>query len=467
MQTEVGDGRGAVQGDRPRHGLIKERPRDVPVVAKADLVVVGGGPAGIAAAVSGARNGLSTVLIERYPYLGGLASGGMVLVLDDMCNGAEISVRGLCGELIDRMTAMGLCVAPPEEERGSAPAMLRKWTRWGLHDFYARTKPHPICYAAAFDPDGFKRAANDMVLEAGVNLRLHSWFSSAIVEDGRIAGVVVETKAGRQAVMGTVVVDASGDLDVAVAAGADHAHDAYITTTVFRLGGVDVDEAERFEHEQPEAFRKIDREARRLIGGSWDQWWLKTPLPGIVWCNCPHMVGLDGVSVEDLTRADALGRERIATLLGYVRQNLPGFETAFVVDVAPQLGVRQSRLLKGAYVVTKDDVSSRRHFHDSVARGRDYYYPYRSLLPNGVPQLLVAGRHYSATPAAQRTTREIPPCMAMGEAAGVAAALAIDAGIPLDAIDVRALQRRLRAQGADPGDVPAANATVSTPEAVS
>ena len=124
------------------------------------------------------------------------------------------------------------------------------------------------------------------------------------------------------------------------------------------------------------------------------------------------------------------------------------------------MGVRQTRLLQGEYVVTKDDVVSRRHFPDSVARGRDYYTPYRALLPTTVDQLLVAGRHYSATPDAQRISREIPPCMAMGQAAGIAAGLAVDAGVTVRELDVRAVQRGMRDQGADPGDVPAANATV-------
>jgi hypothetical protein len=433
----------------------------VPVVRRADLVVVGGGPAGIAAAVAGARNGLSVTLIERYAYLGGLASGGMVLVLDDMCNGAEISVRGLCGEMVERMERLGLCVVPPESERRSDEALWRKWSRWGVFDFHSHVKPQPICYAAAFDPDGFKRISNAMVGEAKVDLRLHSWFSRTIVENGGATGVVCETKSGRQAIMGTVVVDASGDLDVAASAGAPFTHGSYIVTTVFRLGGVDVEAAERFEYEQPAAFHAIDREAKKIMGGSWDKWWLKTPLPGIVWCNCPHMTGLDGLKVEDLTRADFQGRERIAALVDFVRDKLPGFERTFVVDVAPQIGVRQTRLLDGAYVMTKDDVMQRRYFSDSVARGRDYYYPYRTMLPRGVSQLLVAGRHYSATSSAQRNSREIPPCMAMGEAAGVAAALALEAGVPVEHVDVAKLQARLRAQGADPGDQPAANALLA------
>jgi hypothetical protein len=257
------------------------------------------------------------------------------------------------------------------------------------------------------------------------------------------------------------VVDATGDLDVAASAGAPFVADHYIVTTVFRLGNVDTSEAERFEFEEPDAFAKVDREAKRVIGGSWDKWWLKTPLDGIVWCNCPHMTGYDGLKIADLTRADAEGRKRIAALVAFAREKLPGFRNCVVVDVAPQLGIRQTRLLEGAYVVTKEDVTQRRHFADAIARGRDYYTPYRALLPRGVDQLLVAGRHYSATPQAQRISREIPPCMAMGEAAGLAAALALDAGTTVAKIDVRQLQARLRAQGADPGDVPAANATTA------
>jgi hypothetical protein len=432
----------------------------VPVVAQSDLVVVGGGPAGTAAALAGARNGLSVTLLERYPYLGGLASGGMVLVLDDMANGAEIAVRGICSDLIGRMEKMGLAVTPPEADRRSDSAMWRKWSRWGVFDFTSQQQPQPIVYASAFDPDGFKRASNDMVEEAKtISLRLHSWFSRAIVEGGAIKGVVVETKEGRQAILGKIVVDATGDLDVAASAGAPHIKGNYIVTTVFRLGNVDIAEAERFEYEEPEAFKALDRDAKRIIGGSWDKWWLKTPLAGVVWCNCPHMANYDGLKVEDQTRADFEGRKRIAKLVEFLRARMPGFRDCFVVDVAPQLGIRQTRLLEGRYVVTKEDVHERRHFADSVARGRDYYTPYRSLLPQKVQGLIVAGRHYSATSSAQRMSREIPPCMAMGEAAGEAAALALEGGVTLDRIDVGMLQRRLRARGADPGDRPAANAT--------
>lgn len=440
---------------------VREAARDVPVVAQSDVVVVGGGAAGVGAAVSAARNGASVTVLERYPHLGGMASGGMVLVLDDMTNGQEITVTGIMSEYVERMERIGCAVYPPEEDRRTSEEMWRKWSRWGVHDFHQPGHPQPIIYAVAFDPDGWKRVSDDLMLENKINLRLHSWFSEAIVEDGRIKGVICETKKGRQAILGDVVIDASGDLDVAAKAGADFLDGRYIVTTVFRLADVDTDKAEAFQYDEPEAYKALDRQARRLIGGSWEMWWLKTPRPGIVWCNCPHMTGYDGISVEDLTAAEFEGRERIRKMHAFVAENMPGFEKSYVLDTSEQIGVRQTRLLRGDYVVTKDDVVSRRHFPDTVCRGRDYYTPYRALLPRGVDQLLVAGRHYSAEPDAQKMSREIPPCMAQGEATGVAAALALNAGTTVRTVDPAAIQKQMRKQGADPGDVPSANADVA------
>ena len=432
---------------------------EAPVTARSDVVVVGGGPAGLAAAVSAARQGASVTLLERYAYLGGLAAGGMVLVLDDFSDGpAEITVRGIAQEMVERLHARGLAVYPPPDDRVLNDEMWRRWSRWGLFDLYAKGPRKSIVYAVAFDPDGWKRVSNDLVEEAGVDVRLHSWYSAPVMDGDTVRGVICETKTGPQAVLGDIVIDASGDADVAAGAGAPYVEGSYMVTTVFRLGGVDTDTAERFEHAQPADCHAVNREARRILGGSWAMWWLKTPLPSVVWCNCPHMNGYDGLRVEDLTAADREGRKRIAGLVEYVREHYPGFEDAVVIDVAPQIGVRQSRLIAGEYVVTKDDVMNRVHFTDSVARGRGYYTPYRALLPQRVEQLLVAGRHYSVTPDAQKLSREIPPCMAMGEAAGTAAVEALDSGVTVRKADVAAVQRRLRRQGADPGDVPSPRA---------
>src|ERR1019366_6074093 len=157
-----------------------------------------GGSAGVAAAVSAARNGASVTLVERYGCLGGMASGGMGLVLDDMTNGREITVRGLCSEYIDRLDHLGLAVYPGPDEWGDDPTSIRRWTRWGASDFHFAGMPKPICYSVAFDPDGWKRVSLELVREAGVQLRLHSWSSEVVMDARRIRGVRCVTKAGLQ-----------------------------------------------------------------------------------------------------------------------------------------------------------------------------------------------------------------------------------------------------------------------------
>ncbi|WP_166997199.1 FAD-dependent oxidoreductase [Paramicrobacterium fandaimingii] len=437
-----------------------------PIASRSNVLVVGGGPAGVAAAVTAARSGASVTLLERYPSLGGLASGGMVLVLDDMINGQEITVTGVVSEYIERLQKLDLAIVPPAEDRKASRELWNKWGRFGTFDFHTHVNPKPICYAAAFDPDGWKRVSNDLVRESGVNLLLHSWFSRPIVDDGVMKGVIAETKAGPQAHMADVVIDTTGDIDVASRAGADFIHGSYITTLVFRLAGVDTKRAEEFEQADPKGARAINRKVKRILGGAWELWWLKTPLPGVVWCNAPHMSGYDGADPASLTEAEFAARERIAEAVEYVREFLPGFENSFVIDTAPQMGVRQTRLLQGEYVMTKDDVTQRRHFRDTVARGRDYYYPYRSLLPTNVDQLLVAGRHYSATSDAQKSSREIPPCMAMGQAVASAATLAIEQNTLVRNVDPKEIQQRMRKHNADPGDIPSENATIDEEETV-
>jgi glycine/D-amino acid oxidase-like deaminating enzyme len=428
---------------------VREPARDVPVVAEADVVVVGGGPAGIAAAVAAARNGASALILERYGYLGGLASGGMVLLLDDMCDQGGRSVGGIGHEIVERMVAAGGCVVPPLDECfQQSEDLWWKWARWGFEDFYARVQPHPTTYGASFDPETWKEISHEMALEAGVTLRLHSWFSKTIVEDGRLRAVILETKDGRQAVEGRVFVDATGDGDVYADAGAPHIKGAYMMTLVHRLADVDTERAQRFERENPQEARRLNQQVKHIFGGSWDLWWLRTPRDGVIWCNTPHFHGLDGLKVEDLTHLEIDARRRFVKAAAWLREHFPGFERAYILDAAPQAGVRQTRLLLGEYVVTREDIAERRLFPDVIGRGRDYYMPYRSLLPVNVEGLLVAGRHYSATPEAQKISREIPPCMVMGEAAGTAAAMAAQAGVEPRRVDVRALQERLTAQGA-------------------
>ena len=440
---------------------IEEAPGQARIVARSDVVVVGGGPSGLAAAIAARREGCSVTLIERYPYLGGLASGGMVLVLDDMHNGDEVTVQGICMEMIERMASVGAAVYPPPEDRRQGWDVYDKWARWGAFDFRSHLKPAPIVMAAAFDPDGWKRISNEMLAEAGVDVRLHSWFSRAIVRDGRIRGVICETKAGREAMLGGVVIDTTGDLDVAAAAGAKFKEGRYIVSTVFRLGGVDTDEAERFREagagglraDRPPGearHRRIvellvaeDAAARRRLVQLPAHDGLRRPEGG-----GPHAGRLRGPQAHLCASSISCGR------------TFPASRTPSSSTSRRSSACARRRLLRGEYVVTKEDVLERVHFPDTVARGRDYYTPYGAMLPKEVDGLLVAGRHYSATELAQKQSREIPPCMSMGQSAGVAAALALAGDIPVRRVDPRAICARVRAQGGDPGDIPSANAKV-------
>ena len=434
---------------------IIEPQRETPVVAETDVLVVGGGPAGLCAAIAAARNGARVILTERYPHLGGLASGGQVLVFDDMADTERHlkTVAGISDEIVERLDALGGAVyAPPEDQYTVSEETWARWGRWGLQDNYARTRPKTITYAVAFDPEALKFISLQMVDEAGIHLRLHSTFVDAIVEDGQVRGGIFQTKSGRQAILAKVVVDASGDGDVFASAGAPFELGSYIMTVVHRFANVDVEAAIAWEQAHPDEAAAVHRQAKAIYGGSWDYWWLRTPIDGVVWCNCPHIPDLNGLSVEDQTYVEYEARKRIFKAMEFARQNLPGFERARLVDTAPQLGTRQTRLLRGEYILTKQDVLGRQWFADRIGMGRDYYYPYRVMLPLGVENLIIAGRHFSATSEAQRMSREIPPMFVMGQAAGVAAALSVREGVPLRRLDVGQLQETLRQQGAYLGD---------------
>jgi glycine/D-amino acid oxidase-like deaminating enzyme len=428
---------------------IHEPARETPVLREAEVAVIGGGVAGLGAALAAARMGCDVVLVERYGHLGGQATGGLVLLWDDMDDGEMTTVGGLPVEILERLKATGGATIPPREDihrvdRGRWWA----WWPWGFIDWQAGgLPPWPVMFSASVDAEALKSLAARMVYEAGVELWLHRWVVGAVTDGGRVACVLLESKAGRGALRAQVTVDATGDGDVFAAAGAEYIRGELPLTLVHRLGGVDVEAALRFEQEEVEEHDALNVEAMALLGTTYDRWWLRTAQPGVVWCNCPTFGPDDGLDPDVLTRVEIEGRERIAEALEFLRAEMPGFAGAYLLETAPQVGVRQTRLLRGVTVVTRDDWVTGRRFEDSVGRSRRLHIPYGALVPRVVDGLLVAGRCYSATPEAQAVTREIAPCMVMGQAAGVAAALAVEGGVAPREVGIGRLQDELRGQG--------------------
>ncbi len=414
--------------------VVREPARTVPVIAEPDVLVAGGGAAGLAAAVAAARAGAQTMLVERYGYLGGLATGGLIILLLTLDDGAGTQVvAGLCQELVERLDRRGAAVYPrPQDWNSPDEKLVEHARRWGL---VWGSGPHRVRYSVAFDPEAFKLAADDMVTEAGVHLRFHTWVAGTLVEDGRITAVLVESKAGRQAIRPRMVVDATGDGDLFAAAGESYERETVHPWLWFRMANV-----QRLE-EAPGLGRLFFRtlgDGRVLVtwGGE-----------GRVERR------IDPTSPEDLTWAEVACRREAARAAGRLRASVPGFERAYVTDVATQLGITESRRLQGRYVLAREDLN--RRFPDAVARtghwtkyGATYDIPYRSLLPQRLRNLIVAGRCISVDHRVHHATKEIPACMATGEAAGTAAALAVRSGRELPDLDVAALRDALRAAGA-------------------
>ena len=442
--------------------------------SESDVLVVGGGPAGIGAAVAAARAGARTVLVERYGSLGGNLTAGLVgpCMTSFSLDGRTQLIRGVFDEFVRRMEAMGQALHP---SRTSAADAYAGFIEYG-HD-----KVTP------FEPEAAKTVAMQMCLEAGVELALHSFVCDSLVTDGQVAGVVPAEKDGLRARRAAVVVDCSADGDVAARAGAvteyGRASDGLVQpmTLFFRVSGIDDAEVERYVRAHPEDFRpfaSIVAEARaagRFPAPRMGVGMYKTLRPGVWRINTTRILGRDGTRSADLTAAEIEGREQMLKLIEFFRAELPGFRDCELLDTAATVGVRETRRVIGEYVLTLEDLQTGRHFHDVVAMcaypvdihdpagsggGSDekwgtanaYEIPYRSLVPRDLDQLLVAGRCASATHEAMAAIRVMPPAFAMGQAAGTAAALAVAGGVAPRAVDVAALQERLLADGAYLGE---------------
>jgi len=406
-----------------------------------DVVVVGGGTAGVAAAVASARNGANTLLIERYGFLGGTMTAGLVNPFMTFHAGKEQIIHGIFQEIIDRLKA--------------------------LNGYDEKTK--------AFDPEMMKIVCDQMVKEAGVKLMLHTCAIDAVMQSNIIRGVEVHNKSGRQIVLGKVIVDATGDGDIAVMAGAPYEKGrkedglTQPMTLNFRMGGVKVEKMPTRE-EMNKLFEEAKKRGEITIPRE-NLLWFFTTRKGEIHFNTTRVIKVDGTKVEDLTYAEIEARRQMIELINFLKKNVPGFEDAYLLMSGTQIGVRETRRIIGEYVMTEEDILMARKFPDVIARGSypidihsptgegtiikgpppgaSYDIPYRSLIPQKIDNLIIAGKCISATHEAHAAIRIIPIVVAIGQASGTAAALSAKLNIPPRKLDISLLQKTLKEQGAN------------------
>ncbi|MBB6023271.1 ribulose 1,5-bisphosphate synthetase/thiazole synthase [Paenibacillus sp. JGP012] len=437
-----------------------------------DVIVVGGGPAGIAAAIAAGRQGARVVLIERYGFVGGMSTAAMVYPwMTFHTEQGEQVIRGIAQEIVDRLQACG-----------GSPGHLRDTVGF-VHS------------VTPYDPAVYQVVAAEMLKEAGVRLLLHSFVDDVAVVDDRVEGVRVTSKSGQLELQAKVFVDASGDADVAYLAGAaiakgrEEDSQSQPMTMKFRMRGVNLERVKQYMQEHPEdfyektPFAELDTIPLTGVSGFYSHWkkaavpirrdqvlFFTGPAEDEVLINCTRVQGLDATDVMDLTVAEQEGRKQVLMIAEFLRRDVPGFERASISAVAPQIGIRESRRVIGHYALTQEDVVAGRKFDDVIARSGypvdihdpsgqgvtaafiqgdgAYDIPYRCLLSQNISNLLAAGRCISTTHEAHATTRLTPSCMATGEAAGTAAALAVKLKLAPAMLPISLLQTELRRSGA-------------------
>jgi ribulose 1,5-bisphosphate synthetase/thiazole synthase len=414
-------------------GWIAEPERKVPVAADVDVLVCGGGFAGVAAAACAARNGARVLLVERYGFLGGLVTGGLVITTPPLDNGIN---REIGQRLREKQ------VYAPLHKPGAEMIDLK------MH---------------AMDPEVLKYELVQLLREQNVHLLLHTLIVGSLVEQGVVKGILIENKAGRQAILAKMVVDATGDADVAAFAHAPFRVVRKPITMMFNMAGVEVEQVlaqvGNWSNLRTVVRHAIERGELVFELGTTLEW----GTPGVhaecllhpgeinVWSG--NLRGVDALDPQQLTEAEVITREHVMRLVGFLRTHVRGFEASWIECTGPLIGVRATRQILGGVSPTMHEVRNTR-FADTVAKPYaedSIRLPYGSLLPHGVDNLLVAGRCISADEEAMGQLRLIPVCSATGQAAGTADALAVRAGVTPGKLDVSVVQKVLATQGVDLG----------------
>jgi hypothetical protein len=448
---------------------IMEPAREIKVFREVDVIVVGGGPGGIGAAIAAARSGAKTVLIERYGHLGGMATGGLVNIIPNLSDiFGEQRIAGLVQEIIDRLDAKGEAHYPKKEEWGTTERrVVDRYLHAQLSHFYIRKddKGHNrVLYTALVDPEVLKAELNSMVIEAGVDLLLHSWGTRPVMDGNTVKGVIFESKSGRQAVLGKVVIDSTGDGDILVEAGADFESKFNPRLRIadlalsFWLGNVDLKKVDDFKASQPEKYDDLMQELASAGGHPRYMRDLLTDHENVVWFH-PFYKSSDQKDIGELNRVELIARKKALTTYEFFKKYVPGFEKCIIMLTAPQLGTQGGRRVIGEYFLTNKDMASDKIYDDTIAvfanndigelslKYRAVYIPYRSLVPHKIDGLLVACRAFSSEDDFNAHFNLVPHCICFGQAAGTAAAMAVEAGKRPREVDYHALQSRLINQG--------------------
>ncbi len=423
----------------------------LPIFDRADVVVLGAGSAGCTAAIAAARTGADTLLVERYGFLGGTST----MVLDTFYgfyipgNDAQRVVGGLPWEIVERLRARGMIIERPSS--------------------------YGAGQAVTYDPPTLQVVWEQTALEAGVRLRLHTFCVDVLKsDDGQIRGLVVAGKSGLGVIEGRVFIDSSGDADLCFRAGAPFQPagedgPAQSLTTTFRIANVDQDRAEKVKRADLTAMMREANQDGSFHLPREEGSVHRTPLSGVVATNMTRVAYVDGTDPAVLTNAEVDGRSQAIEYARFLREHVPGYEHSFLINFSTQIGIRETRRVYGEYRLTREDVLSAQSFDDAIARcgapiedhhpgsdtrweyvpsGRTYDIPLRCLLPRELTNVLIAGRCLSATHDAHASVRSMGQCMAMGQAVGTVAGLAVNGAVAPRDLPVDQIQARLRADGA-------------------